>query len=308
MIQPPDLEAPLEADTMEAAYEEGGTLFNSPGFDGLDFEAAKTCYKAQGIPNEAVRPSEYTPQGLGRQPPALLGLSIPVVYCDNCSIVPVPDDELPVELPQDVSFSGAGSPLASHPTWKHVECPQCGGAAVRETDTFDTFWESSWYFLRYLDPRNESQPFSPEAVQKWFPVDHYIGGVEHACMHLLYAHFFTKFLADAGYFETREPFTRLTTQGMVIKDGAKMSKSKGNVVDPNEIIDRYGADMARLFMLFAAPPEKELEWNPNGVEGSYRFLRRVWRLGLAAAEVEETDLTEKPPKGTEISDGAHIGC
>ncbi len=293
VIQPPDLEAPLEADTMEAAYEGGGTLFNSPGFDGLDFEAAKTAISEKlkssqrGGPTINFRLRDW---GVSRQ--RYWGCPIPVVYCDNCSIVPVPDDELPVELPQDISFSGAGSPLADHPTWKHVECPQCGGPAVRETDTFDTFWESSWYFLRYLDPRNESQPFSPEAVQKWFPVDHYIGGVEHACMHLLYARFFTKFLADAGYLETREPFTRLTTQGMIIKDGAKMSKSKGNVVDTSEIIDRYGADTARLFILFAAPPEKELEWNPNGVEGSYRFLRRVWRLGLAAAEVEETDLPE----------------
>jgi len=206
--------------------------------------------------------------------------------------VAVPEDQLPVALPEDVELSGEGSPLVHHPTWKHVDCPDCGGPAQRETDTFDTFWQSSWYFLRYCSPRYTEGPFDPQAVARWMPVDHYIGGIEHACMHLLYARFFMKVLADLGYEVPREPFDRLTTQGMVIKDGAKMSKSKGNVVDPSALIERYGADTARLFILFAAPPEKELVWNDNGVEGAYRFLRRVHRLGNKAAALPEAPMPE----------------
>jgi leucyl-tRNA synthetase len=200
-------------------------------------------------------------------------------------IVPVPESDLPVVLPTDVAFSGRGaSPLASHDAFLRVRCPVCGGEARRETDTFDTFMESSWYFLRYIDPRNDHAPFDRAAADAWMPVDQYIGGIEHAVLHLLYARFFTKVLRDLGLVSAGEPFRNLLTQGMVRKENPKtgkvekMSKSKGNVVDPEDLIARYGADTARLFILFAAPPEKDLEWSDTAVEGAFRFLSRVWRL------------------------------
>src|SRR3989339_207476 len=207
------------------------------------------------------------------------GAPIPIVYCDKCGTVPVPVKDLPVKLPMDIKFTGEGaSPLTQSKDFLQTECPKCGGAASRETDTLDTFNCSSWYYLRYSDPHNNQEPFFKEKVNSWLPVDQYIGGIEHAILHLLYSRFFTNGLHDAGWTNFDEPFTNLLTQGMVVKDGAKMSKSKGNVVDPDYIVEKYGADTARLFILFASPPEKELEWSDAGVEGSYRFLGRVWRL------------------------------
>ena len=207
------------------------------------------------------------------------GAPIPIVYCDKCGTVPVPKEELPVKLPLDVKFTGeGGSPLKTSQTFMKTKCPKCGEDAVRETDTLDTFNCSSWYYFRYSDPHNDKQPFSVDKAKKWMPVDQYIGGIEHAILHLLYSRFFTKVLYDAGYSPSVEPFTNLLTQGMVVKDGAKMSKSKGNVVDPDYIVEKYGADTARLFILFASPPERELEWSDAGVEGAFRFLGRVFRL------------------------------
>jgi leucyl-tRNA synthetase len=206
------------------------------------------------------------------------GTPIPVYHCARCGIVPVPEKELPVLLPDDVSFTGEGNPLATSPSFLSATCPACGGPARRETDTMDTFIDSSHYYFRYTDPGYDQGPFNPGRVRDWLPVDQYIGGIEHAILHLLYSRFFTKALRDLGLTTVSEPFTRLLTQGMVVKDGAKMSKSKGNTVDPGEIIDRYSADTARLFILFASPPEKELDWSDKGVEGAFRFLGRVHRL------------------------------
>jgi leucyl-tRNA synthetase len=207
------------------------------------------------------------------------GAPIPIIYCDKCGIVPVPEKDLPVKLPIDVKFTGEGaSPLAQSQQFIKTRCPKCGEQARRETDTLDTFTCSSWYYFRYCDPHNDQKPFDPAKVKDWLPVDQYIGGIEHAILHLLYSRFFTKVLYDAKWSPVDEPFQNLLTQGMVVKDGAKMSKSKGNVVDPDAIIAKYGADTARLFILFAAPPEKELEWSDQGVEGCYRFLGRVSRL------------------------------
>ena len=207
------------------------------------------------------------------------GAPIPIIYCDKCGTVPVPEKDLPVKLPMDIKFSGEGaSPLAQSKKFLEVKCPKCGAKAKRETDTLDTFNCSSWYYLRYCDPKNKKQAFDKKLADRWMPVDQYIGGIEHAILHLLYSRFFTKVLYDLKLVSCDEPFTNLLTQGMVIKDGAKMSKSKGNVVDPDAIIKKYGADTARLVILFASPPQKELEWNDKGVEGSFRFLNRVWRL------------------------------
>jgi leucyl-tRNA synthetase len=207
------------------------------------------------------------------------GAPIPIIYCDKCGTVAVPTKDLPVKLPMDIQFTGEGaSPLAQSKAFLEVKCPKCDGKARRETDTLDTFNCSSWYYFRYTDPHNDQKPFDSIKAKEWMPVDQYIGGIEHAILHLLYSRFFTKVLHDSGWSPTGEPFQNLLTQGMVVKDGAKMSKSKGNVVDPDAIIEKYGADTARLFILFASPPEKELEWSDKGVEGSYRFLNRVWRL------------------------------
>ena len=207
------------------------------------------------------------------------GCPIPVVYCDDCGIVPVKQEDLPVLLPTDVEFTGKGeSPLTTSKKFMTTSCPKCGKEARREVDTMDTFVDSSWYFLRYIDNKNESEPFKKELVNKWMPVDQYIGGVEHAIMHLLYSRFFVKAFNDMGMLDFKEPFKNLLTQGMVLKEGTKMSKSKGNVVSPLEIIDEYGADTARLFVLFAAPPERDLDWSEQGVEGCFRFLNRVYRL------------------------------
>jgi leucyl-tRNA synthetase len=202
-----------------------------------------------------------------------------MIHCEKCGWVPEKEENLPVLLPTDVEFTGKGeSPLTTSKGFRVTECPVCGGPAEREIDTMDTFLDSSWYFLRFTDARNAGEVFSVDKAAYWMSVDKYIGGVEHAILHLLYARFFTKFLYDIGRSPVDEPFSNLLTQGMVLKDGAKMSKSLGNVVSPDEIISRYGADTARLFILFASPPEKELEWSDRGVEGSYKFLGRVWRV------------------------------
>ncbi len=277
VIQPK--EGSLDAETMTQAYEEDGIQCNSADFDGLPTR--------ESIPRMALWAEEI---GVGSREvnfrlrdwlisrQRYWGAPIPVVYCEKCGIVPIPEDQLPVLLPDVQVLPGGKSPLPETSEWVNTACPCCGGPARRETDTMDTFICSSWYFLRFTSPWTKEGPFRNEDVNYWMAVDQYIGGIEHACLHLIYARFFTKVLSDLGYVEAREPFTNLLTQGMVIKDGSKMSKSKGNVVDPDEIIRKYGADTARLFILFAAPPDKDLDWSEKGVEGAHRFLRRVWRL------------------------------
>src|SRR5256714_1199140 len=215
--------------------------------------------------------------GISRQ--RYWGTPIPMIYCEKDGIVPVPDDQLPVVLPAITQFTGRGdSPLAQVPEFVNVTCPACGGPARRETDTMDTFVDSSWYFYRFADPRNDKMPFNPAAVKYWLPVDFYSGGVEHAILHLIYSRFFARVFRDIGLVDHSEPFTQLLTQGMVLKDGAVMSKSKGNVVDPDTMLQNFGADALRLYVMFVAPPEKEVEWTDSGLEGSFRFLARVWRL------------------------------
>ncbi len=278
-LQPKDHELKLEE--MTAAYvEKEGVLVNSGKFTGMDFHEA-----TQGIMDEAEekgfgkRMVNYRLRDwlISRQ--RYWGAPIPVIHCEKCGETLVPESELPVRLPEDVEFKqGTLSPLATSKSFTECKCPKCGGPAHRETDTMDTFICSSWYYLRYMDPHNTEKPFEREKANYWGPVDQYIGGIEHAILHLLYSRFFTKVLKDEGLVDFDEPFTNLLTQGMVIKDGAKMSKSKGNVVSPEEIIAKYGADTARLFILFAAPVERDLDWSDQGVEGAYRFLNRVWRI------------------------------
>ncbi len=213
------------------------------------------------------------------------GCPIPILYCDACGMLPVPDDQLPVELPDVRDYAPKGlSPLAAAEEWVNTTCPGCGGQARRETDTMDTFVDSAWYFLRYCDPRNDHAPFDPAVLERWMAVDQYIGGVEHAILHLLYARFFVKALADMGYLDVQEPFARLFTQGMILRDGDKMSKSKGNVVSPQEIVERYGADTARCYILFIGPPEKDADWSDSGVGGVHRFLSRLWTAARQAPE------------------------
>ena len=270
----------LDPATMTEAFTEPGILCNSGPFDGQQSEAAKETIadhlQREGIASKTVN-FRLRDWGISRQ--RYWGNPIPVIYCDVCGVVPVPEADLPVTLPVDVKFTGeGGSPLARLESFVNVTCPLCGIAARRETDTMDTFVQSSWYFLRYCCPDLLDGPLDRERVDYWMSVNQYIGGIEHAVMHLLYARFFTKVLRDMGHISCDEPFTNLLTQGMVIKDGAKMSKSKGNVVDPDALIKRYGADTARLFSLFAAPPEKDLDWSDQGVDGSFRFLNRVWKL------------------------------
>jgi leucyl-tRNA synthetase len=220
--------------------------------------------------------------GISRQ--RFWGTPIPILYCDACGLVPVPDEQLPVVLPENVRLTGQGqSPLAADPDFSRATCPKCGGAARRESDTMDTFVDSSWYFYRYTSPHDDQRPFDPTAVARWLPVDQYIGGIEHAILHLIYTRFFTKAMRDLGLCQLDEPVTRLFTQGMVTRHGAKMSKSKGNTVDPADLVERYGADATRMYVLFAAPPEKDFDWQDNGVEGIHRFLARVWRLATRLA-------------------------
>lgn len=281
VIQPDDKEDILTVEDLEGvAYTDGGHLVNSSTYDGLSVEEA-FGKMAEDMEEKGVGSVEVNYRLrdwlISRQ--RYWGTPIPIVYCDSCGAVPVPEDQLPVELPHDVEFSPTGeSPLKHVEEFVNTECPECGAKARREIDTMDTFVDSSWYFLRYIDPHNEELPFARERADKWFPVSQYIGGIEHAILHLLYARFFTKVISDLALTDEVEPFRNWLAQGMVLKDGAKMSKSKGNVVDPREILDKYGADTARLFILFASPPEKDLEWSDAGVEGSERFLNRVWRL------------------------------
>lgn len=268
------------SDCKEEAYTEEGVLINSNEFDGMKNTNAKKSITQKAVDNgfgEFKTQYRLRDWLISRQ--RYWGAPIPVVYCDKCGIQPVPEDQLPVRLPEDVDFSVVGkSPITTSPTFKDTVCPVCGGHAVRETDTMDTFVCSSWYYLRYADPHNKDLPFSRELVNKWLPVDQYVGGIEHAILHLLYSRFFTKALRDLGLLDFDEPFSNLLTQGMVLKDGSKMSKSKGNTVDPDEIFENYGADTARLFILSDSPPARDFDWSDAGVEGCYKFLNRVWKL------------------------------
>ena len=278
----------LDPSTMTAAYTEPGVMVHSAQFDGLASPQAKGAIvkwlatQGKGEPTVQYRLRDWL---ISRQ--RFWGTPIPFVYCDSCGIQPVPVEQLPVTLPDNAKFGGEGNPLLSVPEWIAAICPKCGGVARRETDTMDTFYDSSWYFIRYCDPHNDRAPIDPAVARQWMPVDHYIGGKEHAILHLLYARFFTKVMRDMGLVAVDEPFKRLLTQGMVLKTGTdprtgetkvfKMSKSIGNVVDPGKIIEEYGADVARMFILFAAPPEKDLEWSDTAVEGMSRFVNRIWR-------------------------------
>ena len=312
----PDGETPETFSVTDTAYTGDGTIFNSNFLDGMRVDEAlkaaidKLVELGSGDRKVTWRLRDW---GVSRQ--RYWGCPIPVIHCDDCGILPVPEDQLPVKLPEDVDFDTPGNPIANHPTWKHTSCPKCGGAAERETDTFDTFFESSWYFLRFADPDPEIA-FSKEAMKYWLPVDQYIGGVEHAVLHLLYSRFFTRALSACGYLDLDEPFDGMMTQGMVCHqtyrhpDGQwlfpsevtktegeqwvltednspidagrieKMSKSKRNVVDPEFIIQQYGADTARLFMMSDSPPERDMEWTNSGVEGASRFINKIWRLSL----------------------------
>jgi len=257
------------------AYTETGILRDSAEFSALDNVTAKASimdyFEANKLGKKVIN-FRLKDWGISRQ--RYWGAPIPFIHCESCGIVPEDKGNLPVALPEDVVINGEGNPLEHHPTWKHCTCPKCGKPALRETDTMDTFIQSSWYFLRYTVKNDFKEAFDKQALDYWMGVDHYIGGIEHAILHLLYARFFTKMLRDLGYVSSDEPFEHLLTQGMVLKDGAKMSKSKGNTVDPGALIEKYGADTARLFILFAAPPTQELEWNDSAVEGAYRFLKR----------------------------------
>jgi leucyl-tRNA synthetase len=261
------------------AYVGDGKLIDSENFTGLTINEAKKgiigYFSENSLGTKKVN-FKLRDWGVSRQ--RYWGAPIPFIHCSKCGLVPEKLENLPVSLPQDVEITGEGNPLDMHPTWKHCSCPKCGGKATRETDTLDTFVQSSWYFLRYATDSKkwDKVGISKEDSDYWMDVDQYIGGIEHAILHLLYARFFTKVLRDLGYTNSSEPFKRLLTQGMVLKDGAKMSKSKGNVVDPDLIIDKYGADTARLFILFAAPPTKELEWNDSAVEGAFRFIKKFY--------------------------------
>lgn len=270
----------LDFASLDTAFTEDGILVNSGDFNGKTSEEARQAlgdyFTEQGTGRKTVnfRLRDWL---ISRQ--RYWGCPIPVVYCEKCGEQLVPEDQLPVKLPEDVSFDGGAiSPLATSENFLNTTCPCCGGPARREIDTMDTFIDSSWYFLRYTDARNDKEVFNKEIAKYWMNVDQYIGGIEHAILHLLYARFFVKVLHDIGLVEVDEPFKALLTQGMVLKEGSKMSKSKGNVVSPEEIIAKYGADTARLFILFAAPVDRDLDWSDQGVEGSYRFLGRVWRI------------------------------
>jgi len=308
VIQPEG--ASLDPATMREAYVEPGVLVNSGEFSGLASAEAKAAItraaqeRGFGCQRTTYRLRDW---GISRQ--RFWGSPIPMIHCPQCGVQPVPEEALPVQLPTDVQLDASGkSPLPKLESFYRTTCPACGGEARRETDTMDTFVESSWYFARYACPDFTDGPLAKPAVDHWLPVDQYIGGVEHAILHLLYARFFTKVLRDFGYLAVDEPFTNLLTQGMVIKDGTKMSKSKGNVVDPSELVARYGADTVRLFSLFAAPPERDLEWSDQGVEGASRFLFRVFRFVMANRElfaVSEPVPTDLNPAGRALHRKTH---
>lgn len=297
VIRPQDSDA---VDVSEQAYTEKGVLFNSGELDGLDFSTALDALaKLLGDKNLGQKQTNFRLRDWGISRQRYWGCPIPMVYCADCGPVPVPEQDLPVRLPEDVVPDGAGSPLAKLDSFRNCTCPKCGGEAKRETDTFDTFFESSWYYARYACP-GQNEAMLDERANYWLPVDQYIGGIEHAILHLLYARFFHKLMRDVGLVNSDEPFKNLLTQGMVLMDGAKMSKSKGNTVDPQGLIEQYGADTVRLFIMFAAPPEQSLEWSDSGVEGAHRFLNRVWRLvqqhaqaGLVPASQNSDGLTKE---------------
>ena len=284
-----------DCDVKSQAFTEKGVLVNSGKFDGLTsakaFKAiANVLYeKGKGKVTTQFRLRDW---GVSRQ--RYWGTPIPIIECESCGSVPVPEKDLPVILPEDVTFTDVGSPIKKDPNFYETTCPKCGKDAIRETDTFDTFFESSWYYARYTCKDN-NEAMLDERANYWLPVDHYIGGIEHAILHLLYARFFNKLMRDAGLLTVDEPFKRLLTQGMVLKDGAKMSKSKGNTVDPEQMIAEYGADTVRLFTMFAAPPEQSLEWNDKGVEGSFKFLKKLWKLVF--------DFTTENSKGSTLEGG-----
>jgi len=281
VIQPEGDGAPvLDPATMTAAWEEPGRVVNSGEYSGLwsaeAIEVMTGKAERRGVGRRTVQ-FRLKDWGISRQ--RYWGTPIPIVHCPACGLVPVPDEQLPVELPAMAEFTGRGdSPLASVPEFVNVACPRCGAAARRETDTMDTFVDSSWYFYRFCDAANGGRPFDPAAVAYWAPVDFYSGGVEHAILHLIYSRFFARVFRDLGMVSHGEPFARLLTQGMVHKDGVVMSKSKGNVVDPDDMIAKYGADALRLYVMFVAPPEKEVEWTDTGLDGAFRFLTRAWRI------------------------------
>ncbi len=273
-----------EIDIQEAVFVDKGVLVNSGKYDGLDFDGALNAiadhFEATGRGRRTVN-YRLRDWGVSRQ--RYWGTPIPIIYCDDCGAVPVPEEQLPVILPEDVEVTGVGSPLRDMPEFYEAACPDCGKPARRETDTFDTFIESSWYFARYACPDNDRAMLDQRA-EYWTPVDQYTGGIEHAILHLLYSRFFQRVMRDEGLTTLSEPFTNLLTQGMVLKDGAKMSKAKGNTVDPQQLIAEYGADTVRLFMMFAAPPEQSLEWSDDGVQGSFRFLKRFWNAVVEHAD------------------------
>ncbi|MDD1630853.1 MAG: leucine--tRNA ligase [Methylococcaceae bacterium] len=318
---PRAMQGAIADDCSQQAYTVKGVLKNSGQFDGLTSEQAFIAIsEALEKEQKGVRKVNFRLRDWGVSRQRYWGAPIPVIYCADCGTVPVPEQDLPVTLPRDVVLDGSQSPLVAHPTFSHVACPSCGKAARRETDTFDTFMESSWYFARFTCQKPPQPPFvkggsekSPplqkgsrgdsmldDGAKYWLPVDHYIGGIEHAILHLLYARFYTKLLRDEGLLVCDEPFNKLLTQGMVLKDGSKMSKSKGNTVDPQGLIDQYGADTVRLFIMFAAPPEQSLEWSDSGVEGAFRFLKRLWKqtylhieAGGSTQLLDKASLTEE---------------
>lgn len=297
-LQPKDHELKLEE--MDHAYEDkDGVLVNAGQFTGMEMHKAMKAIidymEEKGLGKRRVnyRLRDWL---ISRQ--RYWGAPIPIIYCPKCGEQLVPEDQLPVKLPKDVKFTaGAVSPLATSEKFVHCTCPKCGGPATRETDTIDTFVCSSWYFLRYTDARNDEKAWDPKKANHWMNVDQYIGGIEHAILHLMYSRFFMKVFYDAGLVDNVEPFERLLTQGMVLLDGSKMSKSKGNIVSPEEILSKYGADTGRLFILFAAPPERDLAWSDQGVEGSYRFLNRVWRIVH-----QYLDMARKGEEGNEYTE------
>ena len=282
-----------ECDLSKAAFTVKGKLLNSQQFDGLNFDNAFSAiadFLEQE--NKGERQVNYRLRDWGISRQRYWGTPIPIINCPDCGAVPVPEADLPVQLPEDVIIDGSGSPIKSMPEFYQCACPECGKDSIRETDTFDTFFESSWYYARFTCPDNE-EAMLDERADHWLPVDQYIGGIEHAVLHLLYARFFHKLMRDEGLVSGDEPFKNLLTQGMVLKDGVKMSKSKGNTVDPQALIDQYGADTARLFTMFAAPPEQSLEWSDKAVEGSSRFLKRLWKTvqdHVVVGEIAELEI------------------
>ena len=305
VIEPTD---DSEIDLQQNAFTEKGRLVNSSQFTGLtSAEAFDAIANELTKQNKGERQVNYRLRDWGVSRQRYWGTPIPIIYCEHCGAVPVPEADLPVLLPEDVVVDGSGSPIKSMPEFYQCDCPECGKPARRETDTFDTFFESSWYYARFTSADNHEAMLDQRA-DYWLPVDQYIGGIEHAVLHLLYARFFHKLLRDEGLVSGDEPFKNLLTQGMVLKDGAKMSKSKGNTVDPQALIDEYGADTARLFMMFAAPPEMSLEWSDNAVEGANRFLKRLWRSVHEHTEkgvVKDKNLTDLSEAATNLRRLAH---